>query len=194
MGLDMYLEKMPRYESATAIDVYRLEQYFDWKRKQNEYTFEKWCGIKYEDVPTGEIRKFYEPLFKIKYANYDTEKKFGYGSLMEEVGYWRKVNAIHNWFVKNVQDGIDDCNYHNEVTKEKLEELLDICNTVVNSYYKNDLSTVSDLLPTQSGFFFGSTDYDKWYIKDIEDTIDIILEVLNTTNFEKEMIYYRSSW
>ena len=27
----------------------------------------------------------------------------------EEVGYWRKANAIHKWFVDNVQDGNDDC-------------------------------------------------------------------------------------
>ena len=24
--------------------------------------------------------------------------------IVEEVGYWRKANAIHDWFVKNVQD------------------------------------------------------------------------------------------
>jgi len=23
----------------------------------------------------------------------------------EEVGYWRKANAIHSWFVKNIQNG-----------------------------------------------------------------------------------------
>ena len=27
----------------------------------------------------------------------------------EEVGYWRKANAIHGWFVRNVQNGKDDC-------------------------------------------------------------------------------------
>ncbi len=37
-----------------------------------------------------------------------------------EVGYWRKANQIHNWFVKNVQGGVDDCGYYG-VTKEKLE-------------------------------------------------------------------------
>ena len=27
----------------------------------------------------------------------------------EEAGYWRKANAIHRWFVENVQKGEDDC-------------------------------------------------------------------------------------
>ncbi len=26
-----------------------------------------------------------------------------------EVMYWRKSNAIHKWFVDNVQGGVDDC-------------------------------------------------------------------------------------
>jgi len=27
----------------------------------------------------------------------------------EEVGYWRKANHIHKWFVDNVQNGVDEC-------------------------------------------------------------------------------------
>jgi len=27
----------------------------------------------------------------------------------ENVGYWRKANHIHAWFVENVQNGVDDC-------------------------------------------------------------------------------------
>ena len=27
----------------------------------------------------------------------------------EEVGYWRKANQIHRWFVTNIQDGVDNC-------------------------------------------------------------------------------------
>ena len=29
----------------------------------------------------------------------------------EEVAYWRKFNALHNWFVQNCQDGVDECQY-----------------------------------------------------------------------------------
>lgn len=28
-----------------------------------------------------------------------------------ELAYWRKANAIHGWFVKNVQEGKDSCTY-----------------------------------------------------------------------------------
>ena len=39
-----------------------------------------------------------------------------------KVAYWRKANAIHGWFVDNIQDGVDDQNEY-YVSKEKLEEL-----------------------------------------------------------------------
>jgi len=27
----------------------------------------------------------------------------------EEIGYWRKANAIHGWFVRELADGVDEC-------------------------------------------------------------------------------------
>ena len=45
---------------------------------------------------------------------------------IQEVGYWRKANHIHNWFVQKVQNGIDQCEEH-EVSREKMKELLAEC-------------------------------------------------------------------
>ena len=39
----------------------------------------------------------------------------------EEVGYWRKANAIHKWFVDNVQKGEDDCGEY-LVSKKNIEK------------------------------------------------------------------------
>ena len=106
--------------------------------------------------------------------------------VVEEIGYWRKANHIHRWFVENVQDGNDDCkDYY--VSRELLENLLEDCKQV-----KSDPTLAETLLPTQSGFFFGGTDYDEYYYKDIEDTIQILEEALSdeyADNFE-----YSSSW
>ena len=44
----------------------------------------------------------------------------------EEIMYWRKVNAVHAWFVENVQDGIDECQ-ESAVTIEQLDTLGTIC-------------------------------------------------------------------
>lgn len=104
---------------------------------------------------------------------------------MTEIGYWRKANAIHKWFVDNVQDGIDDCkNYF--VDPSQLEELRELCQEVLDNHEK-----AKELLPTQSGFFFGPTEYDEWYFNDLRDTIEIIDWALDQ-NFS--YFSYDSSW
>lgn len=107
--------------------------------------------------------------------------------IIEEVGYWRKANAIHNWFVKNCQDGKDECR-DTWVATDKLEELLEVCKQV-----KKDHSLAGTLLPPESGFFFGSTEIDRGYFQDIEYTIGL-LEKLFKENLTAADIYYRSSW
>ena len=106
--------------------------------------------------------------------------------IVEEVAYWRKANQIHNWFVKNVQDGIDNCQ-NSYVSRDNLQELLDVCNQVIA-----DNSLAETLLPTGSGFFFGSTEYDEWYFKDISNTIVYLTEILEDESAD-EFEYY-ASW
>ena len=110
-------------------------------------------------------------------------------TITEEVGYWRKANHIHNWFVQNVQGGRDECQ-RAYVSKEDLEKLLSICKEVLA-----DHSKAPELLPTTSGFFFGGTDYDEYYFQDVQDTIDIIEPLLKELE-ENSMgdVYYQSSW
>ena len=105
--------------------------------------------------------------------------------ITEEAGYWRKANQIHQWFVTNVQNGVDNCgDYY--VEREKLEELLALCKAVLA-----DRTTAEALLPSASGFFFGGTEYDEYYYQDIEDTIKILNEALED---ERGDYYYSSSW
>lgn len=106
----------------------------------------------------------------------------------EEVGYWRKANQIHKWFVDNVQDGVDDCGTY-KVTKAHLVELYNLCSQVLN-----DHSLAESLLPSQSGFFFGSTDYDEWYYNDLENTKRIIDNILEYKSDCLDNLYYSSSW
>lgn len=146
----------------------------------------------------------------------------------ENVGYWRKANQIHAWFVANVQDGQDDCGTY-EVSEDQLKSLLSVCLeikekcTLVKGQVRNgqhvgpdtggkwvdniedgelmqNSSIAAQLLPTASGFFFGSTDYDQYYMQDIDDTIEIIQSLLqereeiNGKSFLSGDIYYHSSW
>ena len=106
--------------------------------------------------------------------------------VVEEVGYWRKANQIHRWFVENVQNGIDECQ-SSYVSRDKLEELLELCKLV-----KADNSLAESLLPSTSGFFFGGTEYDEWYFNDIDNTIKIIEECLEDESADD--FEYNASW
>ncbi len=106
-------------------------------------------------------------------------------TIVEEVGYWRKANQIHRWFVENVQDNVDNCGEY-FVPKVKLEELLELCQKV-----KADNSLAGTLLPTGTGFFFGGEEYDEWYFNDIETTIEVLKEALSD---DDASYYYSSSW
>jgi hypothetical protein len=106
-------------------------------------------------------------------------------TIVEEVGYWRKANQIHRWFVENVQDNVDNCGEY-FVPKVRLEELLELCQKV-----KADNSLAGVLLPTGTGFFFGGEEYDEWYFNDIETTIEVLQEALSD---EDASYYYSSSW
>jgi len=188
MGLDMYLSK---------------HHYV----KNWEHSLKKYTVTVQED--SNDIAGL--DLEKVKY-------------IIEEAGYWRKANAIHYWFVNNIQDGEDNCEEYC-VDDNKIEELLNLCQEVVkvaivekgkvaNGYSYNDKmekvyeyedgetitnpQQVAEILPTESGFFFGSTEYDQYYLQDIKDTIEILEPLVQKdvdgNYINKAEVYYRSSW
>lgn len=99
------------------------------------------------------------------------------------VAYWRKANQIHNYFVKECGNGVDDCT-RIYVSGAKLKELVDRCKMSLV-----DRTVAEKLLPTKDGFFFGSTDYDDDYLDDLRYTID----KLKDCDFDGEYIY-QASW
>lgn len=190
MGLDMYLDKCNR----------------------------KAWG--YKDVDIDEVKEINPALYEeIKPFLTERGKYIKWESIFEEVGYWRKANAIHKWFVDNVQDGVDNCERY-EVSKEQAQELLDLCKEVAsktrleNGWIKNgerfangmwcpiyeegetvvNPEVAEELLPTQGGFFFGGTDYNEYYMQDIKYTIEMLTKALDEIDFNREMLVYCSSW
>lgn len=194
MGLDMSLYKVKK-EIGSFEDVKRVDKLLN-----------------------GENYKEYEKKFENLMFECGSED-FKYKSIFGEVAYWRKANAIHKWFVDNVQDGIDDCGYY-EISKEKIQELRQVCTKVLNSsslingqicvgerlvddkwekilengLILKDTEVAEELLPTESGFFFGSTDYDEYYLRDIIYTADMCEAILNFFPWENCYLLYHSSW
>jgi hypothetical protein len=104
-----------------------------------------------------------------------------------QVGYWRKANQVHKYFVDKCAGGKDECQ-DTYVERDHLEDLLWRCETVMK-----DHSRAEELLPAQSGFFFGSTEYDEGYYQDLEHTIPLLKKILKDAPKEWEF-EYRASW
>lgn len=84
------------------------------------------------------------------------------------IGYWRKANAVHKWFVDHCADGTDDCR-EMRVSTEKLIELRETCLRALT-----DRDHAGEILPPSDGFYFGSTEIDEDYFDDINRTYEII--------------------
>lgn len=131
-----------------------------------------------------------------------------------ELLYWRKCNQIHDWFVNNIQNGEDDCGEY-VVTIDNLRSLYNLLKTITSKIefekdsneiiFKEDKETVvkycEEVLPTCTGFFFGSTEYNIYYFTAIIHTVNTLEEIFDyidanhiSDDSEDYAIYYSSSW
>lgn len=107
------------------------------------------------------------------------------------IGYWRKANAIHNWFIENVQDNEDQCSKC-FVSEGQLNELLDICQKVL---LVGQSVAGEKYLPVRDGPFFGPMDYNEYYWEQTRRTIVILKRALALSEADGNfLIYYQSSW
>jgi len=158
MGLDMYLKRTNRTDNTIS----ELEE------------------IDHETItPESPEAAPFLPLRKYEYLE-------GVYSIFHEVVYWRKFNALHNWFVSRVQGGVDECQT-SEIDEETLVELIDDLKDVSRGEVIEDLEPVS-------GFFFGSTDKDEYYLERINDALNTFENLLKTFDFKKYRLFYRASW
>lgn len=163
MGLDMYLEVR---EYVTSSEYKQVGE--DWER-----------------VPVEAGQSLLRTAGLDKVAS-----KEAYGVTVSATAiYWRKVNSIHQWFVDNCGGGVDECQPM-YVSREKINKLRDTVEMVYNS--KSE-AVAQEHLPTASGFFFGNTEYDRYYWDDLKYTLDELNRVLRDAD-EGVDFYYQASW
>jgi hypothetical protein len=114
-----------------------------------------------------------------------------------EAIYWRKANAIHNWFVQNIQGCVDDCGSY-DVSPSDIKELLKVINNILNEdSKKKQIELINELLPPTSGFFFDSTEVDEYYFDDLNYTkegLEKLLELYGSDAKRCWSLEYQSSW
>jgi hypothetical protein len=157
------------------------------------------------NVSVKKGKKKYEPI-KPERVSY----------IVENVGYWRKFNALHNWFVNECAGGVDECQpiyVSDEKMNELLETLKKVQNILVSSpkvkksvevgwsngekmYEEIDViendEELEELFPTASGFFFGGTEYGEYYKEQVSETIELIETLLSEEGSDD--YEYQASW
>jgi hypothetical protein len=165
MGLDMYLAATKRVEKI------------NWERLQMNHTLSL-------DSPEI-IEPQFSNLMELTQLT-DVATDIYSASVQVTCAYWRKANQIHNWFVTNVQDNVDNCREY-YVSRDKLLELKTTCEKALNERNPS-------LLPPAEGYFFGNDDIDQYYWKDIKDTIEKLNRILALPDLNELTFSYQSSW
>lgn len=142
---------------------------------------------------TPEERLKYAEVIDLVNASSIADDEHPYITIDITVAYWRKANAIHNWFVQECNDGVDDGNaFH--VSREQLEALYQLCYTVPKGLAIHGDEYADEHLPTTSGCFFGSTEYDEWYLESLRYTAEVIDKLLNDPATKNLDFAYHASW
>jgi hypothetical protein len=215
MGLDMYLHaerafapedpKLQGILDAAQVDIQTLILMSKKDPAQEEtYVYLSHWDYQRKEETKGKAR--YDQAMRVlrlaglgKFTNSDSGGgalywKDGKVWVQTDCAYWRKANQIHGWFVDNVQDGVDECQ-ETPVSRDQLRQLLAACKRVLKHLERGAMNDGALELPPQEGFFFGSTDVDEWYKRDIQHTIRAIRKVLGLAKNQRDVHFsYRSSW
>lgn len=143
------------------------------KRHRVEETEERLNEIKKEfENPNYSVKKFHS--LKNEYDELNPWK---------EVAYFRKVNFLLPFFEYG-----ENCS-RLEIDDYKIDELLVKCKQVLE-----DHSLAETLLPTQSGFFFGNTEYNDWYFYYVKEVYDKFSEIAEDFNSDEDILTMFCWW
>lgn len=101
----------------------------------------------------------------------------------KEVAYFRKVNFLLPFFEYG-----ENCS-RLEIDDYKIDELLVNCKQVLE-----DHSLAETLLPTQSGFFFGDTEYNDCYFDDVKEVYCKFSEIAEDFNSDEDILTMVCWW
>ena len=210
MGLDIFFHKVKKVRTKGEPFEMTIKEVAEYNDKKAKERFGKFYKKELKNLAAAlekgesEYEKAYKSIFPSKMSK-QTRFEFYYAKMAEKVhdfneveqyfkafydrcfaeedAYFRKVNFVYAFFMPYLED---ECCF---VTRAQVEELIDRCKKV-----KADHTLAPTLLPTQAGFFFGSTDYDEWYYRDIEDVIKQMTNLLKGYDEDTDVIYVVMSW
>lgn len=220
MGLDIYAHRVKANQlvSSNINEVYErvnADAQKKFKNKCNKLLIELSKAYNESEIKCSPsiyydaFENFKNKLKKdIRYKTYEfsfpfaDKKVFSHNEVIEKMeneikyyykmhdAYFRKVNFIYAFFQDVLVD--ESC----LVSKNAIVELMDYCKDVLE-HHKTDadggVAYAEANLPTQAGFFFGSTEYDEWYFNDVKDCWIQMGKLLRSLK-EGDMVLWCFSW
>ena len=166
MGLDIYFEKTNKHEWNTSKDKNDLEfTQVGYFRKVN-------CLLPffgYED--------------NCEYLAID---EYQMKELVEVAKELLKEHHAINSFILSYKEMLEVYKDDKEKTKEIQEK--------IDALWANFSEIASKKLPTTSGFFFGCTEYNEWYVNDLTEIVNVFEKILDNTDFDIDQIVMYCWW
>ena len=176
MGLDIYFNR------------FRRTKYAEYKAKCKKANkelkdFEKSMKEKYHSTDFNIWSEKDQQRYHELYQALPSESDYG-----TEIGYFRKVNFLMEFF--HYEGNCED----KEISLDEVKELAERCTKVLMHKGEEDEYHAKHLLPTQEGFFFGSTEYNDYYYQDVKEVGEWATKVVEETDAEKDIIVMYCWW
>lgn len=158
------------YKKLYTECIDKLKPYFDYPQFSLDVIGFSQELVEWDDPENHDTRGHWEYVYNPVPVSVwiEKSKKIIEGYYAPSVAYFRKVNFIFAYF-QNRGDMINEAFAF--MPKDVCLDLIDRCKKVLA-----DHSLAAELLPTQAGFFFGSTNYDEYYFYDVEDCLKKLTE------------------
>ena len=207
MGLDIFIHKVKNVRNSKYEPLKSIKEYAEINEQRAKDKIKAFADTCIKDLESlkdnaESYKVAYDKIFNVKIKDYTkcywiVEKMQERVHSVQEVkeffddfiyypevdAYFRKVNFIYKYFQYKLED--EQC----FIEKEDLLDIIERCEKVLA-----DDTQAEELLPTQCGFFFGSTDYDDYYFDNVADCKKQMEHLLEDFDDNTDIIYVVMSW
>ena len=207
MGLDIFIHKVKNVRNSKNEPLKSIKEYAEINEQRAKDKIKAFADTCIKDLESlkdnaESYKVAYDKIFNVKIKDYTkyywiVEKMQERVHSVQEVkeffddfiyypevdAYFRKVNFIYKYFQYKLED--EQC----FIEKEDLLDIIERCEQVLA-----DDTKAEELLPTQCGFLFGSTDYDDYYFDNVADCKKQMEHLLEDFDDNTDIIYVVMSW
>lgn len=118
----------------------------------------------------------------------------GHGAVVRvQIAQFRKFNALHGYIKKRVGE-IE--NLQEVPINDLIDEMYEDCKLILATKDSKDgnADAIQRMPPTE-GFFFGSTEVDRWYYNDMKELHDLLSDLIKISEMNDSTAFsYRAWW